>query len=121
MRRARPRGGTIFVRESMIRCASDPITSSRRSCRSSGSEVENASTSGRSWAPPEAAPEPTMLTGDSAVLPRELLELQPEELDEALGGAVVEAILDAVGGERVVVEPVLRAAAHHLHRALEEL
>src|SRR5205823_3029652 len=39
---------------------------------------------------------------DSAVLPAELLELQAEQLDEPLGGAVIEAVLDAVGAERVV-------------------
>ena len=51
--------GTIPVRASMIKCASEPITSSFSNCRSSGSELEDASTSGRSWAPPEAAPAPT--------------------------------------------------------------
>src|SRR5437773_9073021 len=40
----------------MIMCARDPTRSSRSSCLSSASELENASTSGRSCAPPEAAP-----------------------------------------------------------------
>src|SRR5689334_12214032 len=58
---------------------------------------------------------------DPAVLPRELLELQPKQVDEALGGAVVELVLDPVGAERVVVEAVRRGAADGTQRSLEEL
>src|SRR4030095_4619428 len=49
------------------------------------------------------------------------LELQAEQVDEALGGPVIELVLPPVGGEELVVDAERRGAPHHAERGLEQL
>ena len=100
--------GTMPWRESIARWAIEPTRSSRRSARSCSSELEKASTSGRSEGPPAAS---VLAITPLPVQPAVFLKLQAEQVDEALGGAVVELVLPAVGGEQLVVDAELARCA----------